>query len=155
MLRASVDPSAPAIERPTRLGRYEQLAEVFSCVYESTGDIAVTLEVLDLHRARSVILKPSPDFAARVVDLAAAYFHVVLSRRLLRPGRHRDICAARWIASWVLHRRSWSTLKIGRFFGLDHSTVLHGLRRVADRSDLLLCARDVEARIDHQSIAAR
>lgn len=129
---------------------YEQLADVFSHVYAATNDIAIALEVLDAHRARTAIARPTPDLAARAITVAAAIFHVVPSRRLLRPGRHRDICAARWIAAWVLHRRGWSTLKIGRFLGLDHSTVLHGLRRVANSRELLLCARDAEERIETQ-----
>ena len=134
----------------SQLERYEQLAGVFSRVYAVTNDIAITLEILDTHRERNAIARPSPDLATRVVAVAAAIFHVVPSSRLLRPGRHRDICAARWIAAWVLRRRGWSTLKIGRFFGLDHSTVLHGLRRVADSRELLLCARDAEAHIEAQ-----
>jgi chromosomal replication initiation ATPase DnaA len=135
--------------------RYEQLAAVFSRVYEATNDIAIALEVLDAHRAREVIGRPSPDLAARVVAIAAALFHVVPSGRLLRPGRHRDICAARWIASWLLHRRGWSTLKIGRYFGIDHSTVLHGLRRVADSGELLLSARQAETRLGRPEDSSR
>ena len=141
-------------EVPSQLDRYEQLAGVFSRVYEATNDIAIALEVLDAHRAREVLARPRPELAARAVAIAAATFHVVPARRLLSAGRHRDICAARWIASWLLHRRGWSTLKIGRYFGLDHSTVLHGLRRIADSRELILCAREAEARLERQGDSA-
>jgi chromosomal replication initiation ATPase DnaA len=126
---------------------YERLAGVFSCVYAETNDIATTLEVLDAHRARELVRRPTADLPHRVLAVAAALFHVPASR-LLRPGRHRDICSARWIAAWILRQRGWSTLKIGRFLRLDHSTVLHGLRRVVADRGLLLLARDAIRRID-------
>lgn len=134
--------------------RYERLADVFSRVYEATNDIAITLEVLDAHRAREVIARPRSDLAARVLAVAAATFHVIPPRRLLQPGRHRDICSARWVASWILRRQGWSTVKVGRYLGLDHSTVLHGLRRVAERHQLLICARDAEARLQLEEPSA-
>ena len=124
--------------------RYDRLAEAFSRVYAETGSIATTLEVLDTQRARELVAQPIPDLSKRVLAAAASLFHVVPPSRLLRPGRHRDICSARWVAAWVLRRRNWSTPKIGRFFCLDHSTVLHGLRRVAASQELLLIARAAE-----------
>src|SRR5689334_4954085 len=127
---------------------YDRLAQVFSRVYAETGSIATTLEVLDTQRARELVAKPTPDLPKRVIAAAAALFHVTPPARLLRPGRHRDICSARWIAAWMLRRRNWSTLKIGRFLGLDHSTVLHGLRRVAESTSLLTAARTAEEAID-------
>jgi chromosomal replication initiation ATPase DnaA len=126
---------------PTHDTAYDRLAQVFSRVYAETGSIATTLEVLDTQRARELVAKPTPDLPKRVLAAAAALFHVTPPARLLRPGRHRDICSARWIAAWMLRRRKWSTVKIGRFLGLDHSTVLHGLRRVAASDVLLLAAR--------------
>jgi chromosomal replication initiation ATPase DnaA len=126
---------------------YDRLAQVFSRVYAETGSIATTLEVLDTQRARELVAKPTPDLPKRVIAAAAACFHVMPPARLLRPGRHRDICSARWVAAWMLRRRNWSTLKIGRFLGLDHSTVLHGLRRVAADENLLLLASAAEDRI--------
>jgi chromosomal replication initiation ATPase DnaA len=126
--------------------RYEALAEVFSRVYAETHDIATTLEVLDAHRAREELAPPRADLPQCILAAAAALFHVPPSR-LLRPGRHRDLCCARWIAAWILRQHGWSTIKIGRFLGLDHSTVLHGLRRVAADHRLHLLARDAAHRI--------
>lgn len=127
--------------------RYDRLAEAFSRVYAETGSIATALEVLDTQRARQALAKPVPDLPKRVLAAAASFFHVPPAR-LLRPGRHRDICSARWVAAWMLRRRNWSTTKIGRFLGLDHSTVLHGLRRVADNQELLLMASAAEDRLE-------
>lgn len=129
---------------------YDRLAEAFSRVYAETGSIATTLEVLDTQRARQAIAKPVPDLPKRVLAAAASSFHVPPAR-LLRPGRHRDICCARWIAAWMLRRRNWSTPKIGRFLGLDHSTVLHGLRRVGESDALLLAARTAEDRLEREA----
>jgi chromosomal replication initiation ATPase DnaA len=140
---AQVEPPAPPLSEPGRDG-YERLADVFSRVYAETNDIAIALEVLDVHRAREAHARPMPDLPKRVLAVSASLFNVVPPARLLRPGRHRDICSARWIAAWTLRRRGWSTLKIGRFLGLDHSTVLHGLRRVAERHELLLAATVAE-----------
>ncbi len=125
---------------PADGSHYERLARAFSAVYAETGSIATALEVIDTQRAREAVAKPAPDLPKRVLAAAASLFHVPPAR-LLRPGRHRDISSARWVAAWMLRRRNWSTVKIGRFLGLDHSTVLHGLRRVAESDGLLLLAR--------------
>ena len=135
--------------------RYDRLAQVFSRVYAETHSVATALEVLDMHRAREAVARPIPDLPKHVLTIAASVFHVPASR-LLQPGRHRDICSARWIASWLLHRRRWTTVKIGRYLGLDHSTVLHGLRRVANSDDLLLLARRADELLESAtSFAAR
>ena len=135
--------------------RYDRLAEAFSRVYAETGSIATTLEVLDTQRARQWMAKPVPDLPKQVLNVAASVFYVPASR-LLRPGRHRDICSARWIAAWLLRRRRWTTVKIGSYLRLDHSTVLHGLRRVANSHDLLLLARRADELLESaMSVAAR
>lgn len=141
------------ITPPAHDTAYDRLAQVFSRVYAETGSIATTLEVLDTQRARELVAKPTPDLPKRVLAAAAALFHVTPPARLLRPGRHRDICSARWVAAWMLRRRNWSTPKIGRFLGLDHSTVLHGLRRVAASEDLLLMASAAEEQVADDPLA--
>jgi chromosomal replication initiation ATPase DnaA len=141
-------PSRPWTPAFAAADEYERLATVFSRLYEETHDIALTLEVLDIHRARASMAPPIPSVADRIVAVVAPMFDVRPARRLLLPGRHRDLCAARWVASWLLRQRRWSTVKIGRFFGMDHSTVLHGLRRVATSRELLLSARAAESRLE-------
>jgi chromosomal replication initiation ATPase DnaA len=138
--------TAEDVTEQTVAETYEDLARIFSAVYAATNDIAMTLEVLDAHRARITVLRPGPELPQPVLAAAASVFNVPMSR-LLRPGRHRDVCYARWVAAWMLRRRAWSTVKIGRFIGLDHSTILHGLRRVANDAHLMLHARAAEARL--------
>jgi chromosomal replication initiation ATPase DnaA len=79
-----------------------------------------------------------------VIEIAASLFYVTPASRLLRPGRHRDLCSARWIAASLLRRQRWTLAKIAAFLKLDHSTVLHGLRRVSESEDLLRMARAAE-----------
>jgi hypothetical protein len=137
----------PAIPEGTPSTRYDRLALVFSRVYAETQSVAIALEVLDTLRAREAVSRPSDDLPKQILTAAASMCQVSASR-LLRPGRHRDICTARWIASWLFHKRRWTTVKIGRYLGLDHSTVLHGLRRVAHSHELLLLARTAEALLE-------
>jgi hypothetical protein len=146
-VRSTAETPAPASNT------YERLAEVFTLVYAETHDIAIALEVVDTHRARELILRPVPDLPQRVLVVAAALFQVPASR-LLRPGRQRDVCSARWIAAWLLRQGGWSTLKIGRFLHLDHSTVLHGLRRVGVDPGLLLAAREAADRLGSALVPA-
>jgi chromosomal replication initiation ATPase DnaA len=131
MTTAAVVTSGTADESASRLSEYERLADRFSSIYAETHSIAVTLEILDAERARET--SPAvmdPQLPDRVVEVAASLFYVKPPKRLLRPGNHRDICAARWIASWLLRQQGWTLMKIAGFLSIDHSTVLYGLRRV-------------------------
>jgi chromosomal replication initiation ATPase DnaA len=122
---------------------YERWATVFSRVHAEVGSIAVALEVLDTYRARQS-LRPRPiDVPRRILALSAAVFYVPV-HRLLERNRHRDVADARYVAAWVLRRRRWGYEKIAEFFGLDHSTIIHGLRKVAANDHLLLAASKVE-----------
>lgn len=127
-----VSPVAPEETSPPG-SDYERLADLFTTIYAETRSIAATLELLDARRAAEISTPVIDlDLPNRIIEVAASFFHVRPPRRLLRPGRHRDICAARWVASWLLRQQGWTTLKIGRFFSIDHSTVIHGLQRVAN-----------------------
>lgn len=116
---------------------YDRLAGRFSSIYAETRSIAVTLELLDAERARDTQTAAIDlQLPNHVLEVAASLYYVKPPTRLLRPGSHRDICAARWVASWLLRKQGWTTLKIGRFLSVDHSTVIHGLRRVAADASL-------------------
>lgn len=54
---------------------------------------------------------------------------------MIRPGSCRELAEARWEAFHEIRRQTrYSLPQIGRFFGgRDHTTVLHGLRRHAER----------------------
>jgi hypothetical protein len=145
-------PVAREIDDASAHDPYERLAAAFSRVYAETKDIATTLAILDARRPREVGGRPIPDLPAQVLAVAAALFYVRPPSRLLRPGRHRDICSARWIAAWLLRRRRWSLPKIAAFLNVDHSTIVHGLRRVAESRELRVLASDAEATLQATAI---
>src|SRR6185312_16560060 len=96
--------------------------------------IAIALEVLDTYRAREVLTRPADqDLPKRAIAIAASLFHVP-AKRLLERNRRADVTSARYVAAWLLRRRRWSFPKIAELFGLDHSTMIHGLRKVATTS---------------------
>jgi chromosomal replication initiation ATPase DnaA len=121
-------------------GRYSRYAEMFSRVYHETGSLEIALEVHDTLRAREGLAHAArPDLPERILEVVASLFGVS-KRRLHERSRHRDVTSARYVAAWVLFRRHWTKAKIGVFFDLDHSTVIHGLRRVAGNTELLVAA---------------
>lgn len=72
----------------------------------------------------------------RAILVEAAQHHGVTVAALKGPRRYRDICLARWRAMFRLRslRRPdgstrFSLPQIGEFLALDHTTVLHGIRR--------------------------
>lgn len=74
----------------------------------------------------------------REIIVEAAHHHGVTVAALKGPRRYRDICLARWRAMYRLRslRRPDGTVRfslpqIGDFLALDHTTVLHGIRRYA------------------------
>jgi chromosomal replication initiation ATPase DnaA len=48
---------------------------------------------------------------------------------LKQPCRRQHIVRARWAAFALLRERRWSLSRIAAWFGMDHTTVLYGLRR--------------------------
>lgn len=76
--------------------------------------------------------------------VAAAYVVDVVQLR----GRLRNahVVEARHVAFWILHRRQcWSLQAIGDWLDRDHSSVLHGVRRVDADSRLLELAAELHA----------
>jgi chromosomal replication initiation ATPase DnaA len=132
---------------------YERWSIIFSRVHAEVGSIPIALEVLDTYRAREA-LRPRPlDVPKRILAISAAAFSVPTDR-LLERNRHRDVTSARYVAAWLLRRRRWSYPKIAEFLGLDHSTVIHGLRKVAAHDHLLLAASKAEQLLDLEFQAA-
>lgn len=132
---------------------YERYADVFSRVYADARSIAIALEVLDTYRAREALARHADqDLPKRAIATAASLFHVP-AKRLLERNRRTDVTSARYVAAWVLHRRRWSYAKIAELFGMDHSTIIHGLRKVATRGDLLLTALKAEQLLDRDPVS--
>lgn len=142
MAIAALGRAAPSIEPPA--SAYERYADVFSRAYREVHSIALALEILDTYRACEALARPADlDFPKRVLAVAASLFNVP-AKRLLERNRRSDVTSARYVAAWVFRQRRWALAKIAEFFGLDHSTIVHGLRKVATTSHLLLAALKAE-----------
>jgi Bacterial dnaA protein helix-turn-helix len=141
--------SAPANDATdTPPGRYDRYATVFSRIYKETASIAVALEVVDAYRAREMLTQPRvPDFGTLVVAIVARRFSL-RPKLLFDRNRHRDVTSARYVAAWILFRHRWAKAKIATYFHLDHSTVIHGLKRVASDNALLVAAHLAEQLLD-------
>lgn len=139
---------SPATDDALASSTYQRYADVFSRVYADAHSIAIALEVLDVYRAREALLGPADqELPRRVVATAASLFQVP-AKRLLERNRRADVTSARYVAAWILRRRRWPYTKIAELFGLDHSTIIHGLRKVARSSHLLLSALKAEHLVD-------
>jgi hypothetical protein len=127
---------------------YERYANVFSRVYADARSIAVALEVLDVYRACEARSRPAElDFPRRVLIAAASLFSIP-PERLRERNRRTDVTSARYVAAWVLRRHRWAYPKIAELFGLNHATVIHGIRKVSATSHLLLAALKLELMVD-------
>lgn len=137
----AVVPANDVGNRPA--GPYTRYAAILSRVFKETGSLEIALEVLDAHRAREALAPARPDLLDQVLTVSSSLFGVP-RKRILERNRHRHFTSARYVAAWLLRRRRWSTMKIGEALGLDHSTVLSGLRKVANALDLLVAAHKAE-----------
>lgn len=122
---------------------YSRWAAVFVEVHSETHSVAVALEILDTLRERERLRPRFKEEPKRIVEMAASLFHVP-AKALHDRDRRRDVISARYVAAWLLRRRRWSYSKIGRFFGLDHSTIMNGLRKVARTNHLINAATKAE-----------
>lgn len=74
-------------------------------------------------------MRPSASRVRAVVDLVAA--ETGIDRGLiLSTCKARHVAVARWRAFRVLRDYGYSLPSIGHAFGMDHTSVLHGLRRL-------------------------
>lgn len=77
---------------------------------------------------------------------AVATAYVVDVDQLRGRARNAHLAEARHIAFWILcRRRCWSLHAIGSLMHRDHSSVLHGVRRVAASEELQAIAADLYA----------
>ena len=94
----------------------------------------LAVKVNDIHRAAAFVFNIPVD--------------VLTSRSSSRCRRH---CSARWAAMFLARKHTtMSYPQIGRYFGgRDHSTVIHGIRRIeglaASDSDISASVTSVEA----------
>lgn len=72
--------------------------------------------------------------ARRAIEAVAAAFDIPVSA-ILGPSRKRPVSFARFSIYVILRERGWTTTQVSAALGLDHSSVIHGTRRVADMDD--------------------
>lgn len=72
-------------------------------------------------------------YARLALNIASAVFGVPTSL-ILGGCRKRRVSHARWAALALLKTRKLSSAQVGRGYGLDHTSVLHALKRI-DRVD--------------------
>lgn len=75
-----------------------------------------------------------------LITLVAQKFGVGV-RDVFSDFRERKVTRARWAAMYVLrHEKGYSFPEIGRVMNRDHTTVIHGVRRVEADPELLAIA---------------
>lgn len=75
-----------------------------------------------------------------LVDEAGAIYVGILSalvgRDIMQHSRERELVWARNMACYRLVMDGYSLCKVGRFMGMDHSTVSHAKKQVANMLDM-------------------
>lgn len=79
----------------------------------------------------------TPTWTRRDIVLYVAYRHDMTPAELCGQRRTRRHTRVRWEAMWLMsQQKRWSLLQIAQALGgLDHTTVIHGLRRFEELMD--------------------
>ena len=102
-------------------------------------------------RARPRRIPPVPRH--RTIRAVADWYDLDVDDLCAR-SRLRALVRARWVAYLLLEHAGLSQAAIARAFGLrDHSTVGHGLRRIAYEPELLVVARAVRLQLEREARA--
>ena len=83
--------------------------------------------------------------AHQVLAAVAAAYVVDDVEQLRARTRNARMSEARHVVFWILHQRCWSAPAIGELMHRDHTTVLHGVRRVESSPELRAIADDLYA----------
>jgi chromosomal replication initiation ATPase DnaA len=136
-----------------------KLVEVFTLEFAATRSlesavtaVATTVRAqleLPLHEPRPERRpRSAPPDSTQVVALTAHEFGVTVAQMCGRLATRRTInVQARWTAIAVLRRTTGLSLKdCGQAVGIgDHSSVIHAIRGVKERPDLLAAVERIEA----------
>jgi chromosomal replication initiation ATPase DnaA len=74
--------------------------------------------------------EPPPPFCLRTLVRTIAAEEGVSFEDIMRRTRIHRVAKARWKVFAALKKRGWSYPMIARPFGVDHTTVLYGVRRL-------------------------
>lgn len=81
-----------------------------------------------------------------VVITRVSRFYGVTPNQILREYRTKLPTVARFVAAYLMRKQGMTTIAIGRALQRDHSTVIHGIKRVEASPALLEDATGIEGR---------
>lgn len=84
--------------------------------------------IVDWYKAKSAKVKDANALAIRQIMEAIAVRYGVTPDEITSKTQARDISKARQAVMYEASLRGISGRQIARFFGYDHSTVIHGIR---------------------------
>ena len=90
-----------------------------------------TLSPEDILRCRAINLRHKD--RVREIALAVSAETSIPLSAIYGKGRKREIVEARWIVMFLADRDGMSLQDIGRALNMDHTTVMHGLKREKQR----------------------
>lgn len=103
--------------------------------------------------SRDLLYRPHkklrPSYASAITQVCCQVWGVTFSR-MLAPGKERAVARPRQAAFKILRDRGGVSFpEIARYFGRDHSTVVHGYRKAAE-----LIAGNTEFRENYEHVCA-
>lgn len=69
----------------------------------------------------------------------------VTTEEMRAVGKQTERVQARWVL-WYIGKKRFSAARLGRFYEMDHTTVLHGIHQVERRVELMELAAGILAR---------
>jgi chromosomal replication initiator protein len=126
------------------------------------GHAALQNRPIDLAQAREALGETgnaggvSQVTLQNIIDAVTRFYNVKLSD-LQSKRRHKSITEPRQICMWLARKRTrFSLEEIGGYFGgRDHTTVMHSIRTVEDRSRADSNLAQVLAQLDEQVVSGR
>lgn len=111
---------------------------------EIARERAYQRRIADL-REQALGIAATEDERERRLLVAVATWYSVTIDQMLSTSRAREVVAARAVTSHLLREAGRSLPDIGALLGKDHTTVMHGCRRVAEDEALRTVADTIAA----------
>jgi hypothetical protein len=94
-------------------------------------DLYLAVPAAAINHGRWPTIPISPKISWREAAEEVARTHGQSLDSVLQKSSRTPVCVARWAVFALLSGRGWSSQKIAHLFGMDHTTVLYGLKRHA------------------------
>ncbi len=134
---------------------FPALTFVDTCSTHESVECARALPILTIDKLVADPSVPSERLAQAAIDAVCDIYGVELAD-MLSPSRLKPVVTARQVACYIIKDRvtDLSYPAIGRLFGRDHTTIMHGVARIRDRiaQDLALVQR-IETVIKSMQVA--